>query len=118
MQGTIIQQLESWWFWIDWGSLSLAALSVPSVLMQRRGRPTAALAWILALMSVPLLGIFSWWLFGRRHLERRRRRKRHAHSTIAKRLQSLRGDLEDAPSSEAAILPFPSLPNEIVESVF
>ena len=34
----------------------LALCSVPSVLLRRRGRPTAALAWLLALFALPALG--------------------------------------------------------------
>lgn len=120
MQATILHYLELWWFWIDWGSLALATLSIPSVLIGRRGRPTAALSWILALMSVPPLGLLLWWLFGRRHLERRRRRKRRAHLTMAERFETLRGELDDppAPSQDAAILPFQKIPTELGESVF
>jgi cardiolipin synthase len=118
MQAAIIGYLQIWWFWIDWGSTVLAALSIPSVLIQRRGRPTAALSWILALIAVPILGIIMWWLFGRRHLERRRRRKRSAHAAIAERLATLREELHEPPSSEVAALPFLALPTELAESVF
>ena len=115
---TAIGYLEIWWFWIDWGALLLAISSIPSVLMQRRGRPTAALSWILALMSVPPLGIVLWWLFGRRHLERRKRRKRRAHAAIAQRLSTLRDELDEAPASEAAARPFLKLPPDLADSVF
>jgi len=53
----------------------LALCSVPSVLLRRRGRPTAALAWLLALFALPALGGLLWWAFGRTHLERKRRRR-------------------------------------------
>ncbi len=55
----------------------LAALaSVPSVLLKRRGRPTAALAWLLALFALPAFGALLWWSIGRTNLERKRRRRR------------------------------------------
>src|SRR6187455_1458131 len=54
---------------------TLALCSVPSVLLRRRGRPTAALAWLLALFTLPALGGLLWWAFGRTHLERKRRRR-------------------------------------------
>lgn len=49
--------------------------SVPSVLLRRRGRPTAALAWLLALFALPALGGLLWWAFGRTRLERKRRKR-------------------------------------------
>lgn len=50
-----------------------AVCSVPSVLLRRRGRPTAALAWLMALFALPALGSMLWWAFGRTRLERKRR---------------------------------------------
>ena len=60
-----------------------ALASVPSVLLRRRGRPIAALAWLLALFALPALGGLSWWAFGRGRLERKRKR----HSETKKNLQ-------------------------------
>lgn len=53
----------------------LALATVPSVLLRRRGRPAAALSWLLALFALPLFGVLAWWAFGRTHLERKRRRR-------------------------------------------
>lgn len=56
--------------------LELFALaSVPSVLLRRRGRPIAALAWLMTLFALPGLGGLAWWLMGRTTLERKRRRR-------------------------------------------
>jgi cardiolipin synthase len=55
---------------------SLALLTTPAVLLQRRGRPRAALAWILALYAFPVLGVLMWWLFGRTRLRRKSRARR------------------------------------------
>lgn len=61
----------------------IALFSVPSVLLNRRGRPTAALSWLLALISLPGLGSLLWWAFGRTRIEKKRRK------SVAKR-QALR----------------------------
>jgi len=53
----------------------LALLSVPSVLLQRRDRPMAKLSWLLALFALPPIGFIAWWLIGRTHLRRKRRRR-------------------------------------------
>jgi cardiolipin synthase A/B len=63
----------------------IALLSVPSVLLNRRGRPSAALSWLLALFALPALGSLLWWAFGRTRIEKRRRKsaaKRQAFSEI------------------------------------
>lgn len=51
----------------------LALLTMPSVLLRRRGQPRAALAWLLAFFALPALGVLIWWAFGRTRLERRQR---------------------------------------------
>ena len=53
----------------------IALLSAPSVLLRRRGRPTAAVAWLFALFAIPGGGVFFWWLFGRTRIERKRRKR-------------------------------------------
>jgi cardiolipin synthase len=53
----------------------LAVASVPSILLRRRARPIAKLSWLLALFAVPVLGVLAWWLIGRTHLQRKRRRR-------------------------------------------
>lgn len=114
----VVRFLELWWWWIDLGATLLAIVSMPSVLLRRRGRPLAALSWILAMLALPLVGLFLWWLFGRRHLERRRRRRRRAHETIAQQLSRLRESLEAPPSDAQSLIPFRYLPAELVHSVF
>lgn len=59
-----------------------AALTAPNVLVHRRGRPVAALSWLLALFAVPPVALAAWWLVGRTHLQRKRRRRRQASETI------------------------------------
>jgi len=116
--GTFTRFIEVWWWWIDLGATGLAVLTIPSVLVNRRGRPASALSWILCLLGVPLLGLFLWWTFGRRYLERRRRRKRRAHATMSERFASLRTGLEPPPSESPGLLPLRYLPEELQDSVF
>jgi cardiolipin synthase A/B len=63
-----------------------ALLTVPSILLQRAGRPTAALSWILALFALPVVTLLAWWLFGRIHLRRKRRSRRQASAETAELL--------------------------------
>lgn len=117
--GSLWDFLSSWWFWIDWGTFALAILSIPSVLVQRRRRPLAAVSWILALVSIPFVGVFLWWLIGRRHLARPKRRKRTVHERMQARLVKLRADLDDVPgTSSSLLLQVEHLPAEVAESVF
>jgi len=87
-----VQTCEPWsgiiginWTYVVGGILVLqciALLSVPSVLLNRRGRPTAALSWLFALFALPGLGSLLWWALGRTRLERKRRKsaaKRQAY---------------------------------------
>jgi cardiolipin synthase len=62
----------------------IALLTIPSVLLRRRGRPSAALSWLLALFALPLLGVLAWWAFGRTHLERKRRRRARKKRAFAR----------------------------------
>ena len=113
------QQIAPWWYWILLSIRVLALLSIPSVLVQRRGRPVAAISWILALVSVPFVGLFLWWLIGRRHLERRRRRHRRATTTINHRFKALQDELCLTPSCRVpSLLPMKHLPADLAESVF
>jgi cardiolipin synthase A/B len=141
VKAAIIRFLELWWFWIDWGSLALALSSIPSVLMRRRGQPLSAISWILALASAPILGLLCWWVFGRMHLERRKRRRRRAHQAISAELNSLRAKLPgrtslgestsgpgsseaapaawvDASNADSPMPAFKHLPPDLARSVF
>jgi len=63
-----------------------ALLSVPSVLLRRRGRPTAALSWLLVLFAVPALGTLTWWLIGRTRIERRLRKHSGNKRAVTERI--------------------------------
>lgn len=108
---------------VAWLASWLAALlTAPSVLSQRAGRPTAALSWLLALFALPALAVMAWWLFGRTHLHRRRRQRRHATQITSSALHETHQQLL-AQTGESAELPLPSrraanLPPALYEAVF
>lgn len=112
----MFEWLEIWEFVLLWEVPAL--LSVPSVLLRRKGRPVAALAWLLALFAIPWAGVVLWWLIGCRHLERKKRRRREAHDALTSELSRLRDELpvdrHDAPS----FLPFRHIPADLTDSVF
>ena len=60
----------------------LALLTIPSVLLRRRGRPLAALSWVLAVVAIPFLGVAAWWIMGRTHLQRLRRKRKESGQTF------------------------------------
>ena len=96
----------------------LALLSTPSVLLQRMGRPTAALSWLLALFAVPPLALPAWWLLGRTHLRARRARRRRAHSELEPRLEST-SRAEPAPQQATpGLLDVVDLPGDLSSGVF
>ncbi len=68
--------------WLLFVADLLALATIPSVLVRRRGRPLAALSWILALLAVPLGGVVTWWLLGRTHLQRRSRKRRRSRRRL------------------------------------
>jgi cardiolipin synthase len=98
------------------GVTVLAILTAPSVLLQRQGRPTAALSWLLALFAVPYLAVPAWWLIGRTHLQIRKRRRHHASAAFSRGLASLR----IRPRAEIAPGAFPvvRLPPGVQRAVF
>lgn len=99
-------------------SYLLAIASVPSVLLQRRGRPHAAVSWLLVLFALPGVGIFLWWAIGRKHLERQRRKRRKAAAKTATALTQLREDTQIAGSENLSLLPIERMPVEEAEWVF
>ncbi len=106
------------WTWLSWVALLLGLLSIPSVLVRRRGRPLAALSWILALVSIPAVGLVAWWLIGRSHLERKRRRKRRMSAAMSQRFETLHELLDEPPCDRPTLLPLLRLPDELADSVF
>jgi len=92
--------------WILLGADLLALATIPSVLVQRRERPLAALSWILALLAIPFGGVVGWWLLGRTHLLRHvRKRKRSGQRMDAEHPEAPPRPLE-IPRVIREILPF------------
>lgn len=93
----------------------LTVLTVPSVLLQRQGRPNAALSWLFALFALPYLAIPAWWFAGRTHLGRRKARRKHA----ARRFT---GALVGTPRRQApalsGVFPVLDLPRELRQAAF
>tara|TARA_R110002073_G_C9495615_1_gene581273 strand:- start:6496 stop:7959 length:1464 start_codon:yes stop_codon:yes gene_type:complete len=94
----------------------LALASLPSVLLRRRGRPMAALSWVLTLVALPYLGLLLWWTFGRTHLSRHRRKKRRANQAIC--IECPRPDASDKLLHTGSLLPFRDGNRRWTEGVF
>lgn len=96
----------NWWTVVWWGGTIVALVHIPSVLMRRETRPMAALAWILCLLALPVVGVVLWWGIGRRHLERRKRRWARSREAMSRSLN----DVKDAiTESKDALAPQPAL---------
>ena len=90
------------WFNLGWLLLDLAivAILIPTVLMQRR-ESGATLAWIMAILLVPFLGLLAFWLFGTTRLRLRRRKRRRIESQLAPELQRLQTPYDNNPAASA-----------------
>lgn len=90
-----IHELDGWgWFAVaQLLSDVLALLTLPFILVQRRGRPTGSLAWILAVLAFSWIGLLAWWAFGYNHLKRKRKWRKRAMQKITPRLTELRESL-------------------------
>ena len=86
-----------------------AAASVPSVLLSRAARPTAALSWILALFALPGVGLLAWWMLGRNHLVVRTRQRRRREATIRAAIEGVAQD----PGGTSQPTWLPKLPQEL-----
>lgn len=74
---------------IDWTLRIIFLIYVP------RGRkPTAAMAWLLAIFLVPIVGVLLFIIFGSPKLSRRRRAQQHSIDTL---IESLTHSIDDTP---------------------
>lgn len=89
----------NWWTVVWWGGMLVALFHIPSVLLRRETRPMAALAWVLCLISLPVVGVVLWWMMGRTRLERRKRRWARSKKAMTDSLADVRQSIvlpEDA----------------------
>ncbi len=85
-----LSELSNWTLFV-WSGRLLGLLFVPLVLLERSARPLSAVAWILALLFVPYLGVIFWWLVGRNHFERTRRRRARLRRLHSRRMEEIDG---------------------------
>lgn len=86
----------SWWPWIILAGCiyeALVALAVYSVLRRPR-EPRAMLAWILALVFVPVLGLLLFVLIGEPRVYRTQRRRRRRQMRILQSMRARRAEEE------------------------
>ncbi len=100
-----------------------ALLTAPSVLLQRAGRPSAALSWLFALFALPAVAVIAWWLIGRTHLRRKSHRRRRAEQAMNRSLQATRDAVSDLAQQHQRALDqrsclAPALPLDFEDSVF
>jgi cardiolipin synthase A/B len=96
----------------------LALLSIPSVLVHRRGRPQAALSWVLAMLTVPVVGLLLWWAMGRSHLERKRRKRRRRISKISADISKVYKETPAKLETKWELLPIERFPPQEAEWAF
>lgn len=98
----------------------LALATIPSVLLRRRGRPLAALSWVLAVVAVPVFGVGAWWVLGRTHLYRLRRRRQESALTFEARSLTPSDALPESKTSTrfAGVLPFATSNHAWADGVF
>jgi cardiolipin synthase len=84
----------NWWTVVWWGGMLVALFHIPSVLLRRETRPMAALAWVLCLIALPVLGVILWWMIGRTRLERRKRRWARSKKVVTDSLADVRQAIE------------------------
>ena len=97
------------WFNAGWLLLDLAIIAVllPTVILQRR-ESGATLAWILAIVLVPFLGLLAFWLFGTTRLHLRRRKRRRIEVRLAPMLHKLQ-------AQSSTKLPVADLPPSLLQ---
>lgn len=70
----------------------IIAFLLPTIILQRRDSG-ATLAWLLAIVLIPVLGLLAFWLFGMTPLYLRRRKRRKAEAKLAPALERMQSRL-------------------------
>jgi len=85
----VISITVDWTWWVILvGVVDLIVRITAIIVVPRNRRPTAAMAWLLAIYFIPLVGVFLFLLIGNPRLPRKRRRKQtqineYIHDTSA-----------------------------------
>jgi len=77
---------------------------IPHLLLLKK-RPTATLAWLWAILFIPLLGALAYAFFGTDRFKRRRLKRRNLFSARASRLAAPAGATDDATTALLQVLP-------------
>jgi cardiolipin synthase len=87
------------WINAGWLLLDLAIIAVllPTVIMQRK-ESGATLAWIMAIVLVPFVGLLAFWIFGTTRLRLRRRKRQRIEARLAPALHKLQAQSPTDPS--------------------
>jgi cardiolipin synthase len=102
----------TWWTLVWWGGTLVAMFHIPSVLMRRATRPMAVLAWVLCLLTLPFIGVILWWMIGRTHLQRRRRRWTRSREAMTQSLSDVRQTIEESVDDKSAPEPAELIEND------
>ena len=76
--------------------MSIIAVLIPVVILQRR-ESGATLAWIMAIVLIPFLGLLAFWVFGTTRLHLRRRKRRRIEAQLAPELHKLQTQSSNKP---------------------
>ncbi|MBK8453964.1 MAG: cardiolipin synthase [Thiofilum sp.] len=83
--------------------LLIIAVLLPIVIMQRR-ESGATLAWALAIIFIPIIGLLGFWLFGTTRLYFRKRKRRKVEAELAPDIKRLKLDIQQ----EAQLIGIPA----------
>ena len=73
------------------------AIAATGVVVLERRHPSATLAWVLALIFVPVLGLLAYGTIGRRPVRKHRRRRRRRQLNAGEAMRQM-ANLQDLPA--------------------
>ncbi|HQV32002.1 MAG TPA: cardiolipin synthase [Calditrichia bacterium] len=94
-------------FWLVLGLIYLASLGLIFVIILRKPQPSAALAWILSIVFLPIAGALLYLVFGSGRLMRTNRRKQRANQQVRLNLLSQGGEVKSQAEKILKDLPAP-----------